>query len=407
MSEEGSADAPNNDNNVNVNDNDGSQSPDRKRQFQDDDETAGDDAARKRQALDGEEGPATTASHPASPTANAAPAPSNAAPAAAAAASGGDFLPTIAMRALIHNQDAGLIIGKGGASVAEIRQEAGARVTVSEHIPGVSERILTITGPLDHVAKAFSLVSQKIAEGQINEEKKAGLPPGPADPKMRHVQMRLLIPHPRMGGVIGKQGSKIKEIQDASGARVSASEEMLPGSQERMVTVSGVADSIHIASYHIGQVVHDGETRAAIGAQHHHPHHHQQQQQQIALYRPGAGPSMGSSSHHRGGDRQPRSAPLQHQQQPQQQAQPQQLAQQSVQIFIPNDMVGAIIGKGGNRINSIRQQSGCRIMIAEPDPNGGDRLVTITGGTDGNQMALYLLYSAMEQEKVNRANTMQ
>lgn len=41
-----------------------------------------------------------------------------------------------------------------------------------------------------------------------------------------------MIPNSRMGSVIGKQGSKIKEIQDASGARLNASEGMLPGSTE-------------------------------------------------------------------------------------------------------------------------------------------------------------------------------
>lgn len=33
-------------------------------------------------------------------------------------------------------------------------------------------------------------------------------------------------------GRIGKGGSKIKEIQEASGARLNASEQMLPGSTE-------------------------------------------------------------------------------------------------------------------------------------------------------------------------------
>jgi heterogeneous nuclear rnp K-like protein 2 len=70
--------------------------------------------------------------------------------------------------------------------------------------------------------------------------------------------------------------------------------------------------------------------------------------------------------------------------------------QSSVQIYIPNDMVGAVIGKAGSKINSIRQQSGCRITIAEPDAAGGERLVTIMGSADANQMALYLLYSSME-----------
>lgn len=41
-----------------------------------------------------------------------------------------------------------------------------------------------------------------------------------------------MIPNSRMGSVIGKQGTKIKEIQDASGARLNASEGMLPGSTE-------------------------------------------------------------------------------------------------------------------------------------------------------------------------------
>lgn len=44
-----------------------------------------------------------------------------------------------------------------------------------------------------------------------------------------------MIPNSRMGSVIGKQGSKIKEIQDASGARLNASEGMLPGSTEVVI----------------------------------------------------------------------------------------------------------------------------------------------------------------------------
>ena len=42
----------------------------------------------------------------------------------------------------------------------------------------------------------------------------------------------FIIPNSRMGSVIGKAGSKIKEIQEASGARLQASEAMLPGSTE-------------------------------------------------------------------------------------------------------------------------------------------------------------------------------
>jgi poly(rC)-binding protein 2/3/4 len=59
----------------------------------------------------------------------------------------------IQMRCLIVTQDASIIIGKGGSHVNEIREKSGARVMVSESIPGNPERILNVSGPLDAVSK--------------------------------------------------------------------------------------------------------------------------------------------------------------------------------------------------------------------------------------------------------------
>jgi len=76
------------------------------------------------------------------------------------AASGGSSSTTapppsanIHMRCLIVTQDASIIIGKGGSHVNEIREKSGARVMVSESIPGNPERILNVSGPLDAVSK--------------------------------------------------------------------------------------------------------------------------------------------------------------------------------------------------------------------------------------------------------------
>lgn len=62
------------------------------------------------------------------------------------------------MRCLIVTQDASIIIGKGGAHVNEIREKSGARVMVSESIPGNPERILNVSGPLDAVSKVCLFV---------------------------------------------------------------------------------------------------------------------------------------------------------------------------------------------------------------------------------------------------------
>jgi heterogeneous nuclear rnp K-like protein 2 len=76
------------------------------------------------------------------------------------------------------------------------------------------------------------------------------------------------------------------------------------------------------------------------------------------------------------------------------------------QIFIPNDMVGAIIGKGGAKINEIRQLSGSVIKINEPQDNNNERLVTITGTQECNQMALYMLYSRLGESSKNSNTAM-
>lgn len=65
----------------------------------------------------------------------------------------------IHMRCLIVTQDASIIIGKGGSHVNEIREKSGARVMVSESIPGNPERILNVSGPLDAVSKVSRVES--------------------------------------------------------------------------------------------------------------------------------------------------------------------------------------------------------------------------------------------------------
>lgn len=59
----------------------------------------------------------------------------------------------IAMRALIVTGDASIIIGKQGRHINEIRDKSGARLTISESIPGNPERVMTVAGQLDAVSK--------------------------------------------------------------------------------------------------------------------------------------------------------------------------------------------------------------------------------------------------------------
>ena len=54
-------------------------------------------------------------------------------------------------------------------------------------------------------------------------------------------------------------------------------------------------------------------------------------------------------------------------------------------------LAGAIIGKGGTRIQEIRRQSNAQIVIDEALPGSNDRIITITGSDEQIQNAQYLL----------------
>ena len=59
----------------------------------------------------------------------------------------------IHIRAVISSQEAATLIGKGGENVSQIRRLSGAKCTVSDYSRGAVERILTVSGPQDAVAK--------------------------------------------------------------------------------------------------------------------------------------------------------------------------------------------------------------------------------------------------------------
>lgn len=316
----------------------------------------------------------------AAPAEEGAPMALDAAPATAPApAPGADGPASIQMRALIVTQDASIIIGKQGKNVNEIREKSGSKVTITESVPGNPERVMVVGGQLDAVSKAFGLIVRRINDEPFDV---------PSVPGSRMVTIRFIIPNARMGSVIGKGGSKIKEIQEASGARLQASEAMLPGSTERVLSVSGVADAIHIAVYYIGTILQEGPQQAGGVVN--------------QSYRPGQGGAYGGQEAYGaprgayaggGAPQQPRGPPA-----PGPGAQTQQ-------IYIPNELVGSIIGKGGQKINEVRQASQCQIKISEPGEgqapgaSPAERLVTITGQPVGIQTAVRLLYERLEQEK--------
>ena len=59
------------------------------------------------------------------------------------------------MRAVISSAEAATVIGKGGENVSLVRRHSGAKCTVSDYSRGAVERVLTVSGPVDCVAKVL------------------------------------------------------------------------------------------------------------------------------------------------------------------------------------------------------------------------------------------------------------
>ncbi|XP_061546006.1 poly(rC)-binding protein 3 isoform X1 [Phycodurus eques] len=313
-------------------------------------------------------------------------------------ASDGSLNVTLTLRLLMHGKEVGSIIGKKGETVKKMREESRARINISE---GSSpERIVTITGPTEGIFRAFSMIAQKFEEDITAAMANSNVTSNPP------VTLRLVFPGSQCGSLIGKGGSKIKEIRETTGAQVQVAGDMLPDSTERAVTISGTPQAITQCVRHICSIMLEcppkGATipyrpkailagaHAVLAQQHSAPafalpgqyafaHQdltklHQLAMQHIPL------PSLGQSNPTFPGL--DASAPT-----------------SSQELAIPNDFIGCIIGRQGSKINEIRQVSGAHIKIASATDGSAVRQVTITGSPASISVAQYLISASLEMAK--------
>ncbi|XP_036425447.1 poly(rC)-binding protein 3-like isoform X8 [Colossoma macropomum] len=288
---------------------------------------------------------------------------------------------TLTIRLLMHGKEVGSIIGKKGETVKKMREESSARINISEG--NCPERIVTITGPTDAIFKAFAMIAYKFEEDIINSMSNSQATSKPP------VTLRLVVPASQCGSLIGKGGSKIKEMRESTGAQVQVAGDMLPNSTERAVTISGTPDAIIQCVKQICVVMLETYT---IQGQYAIPHPDLTKLHQLAMQQtpftslgqttpafPGTITPMSSfylsvsPSFHCSTGVDASSQASTH------------------ELTIPNDLIGCIIGRQGTKINEIRQMSGAQIKIANAMEGSSDRQITITGTPANISLAQYLI----------------
>ncbi|XP_026080136.1 poly(rC)-binding protein 3-like isoform X3 [Carassius auratus] len=162
---------------------------------------------------------------------------------------------TLTIRLLMHGKEVGSIIGKKGETVKKMREESGARINISD---GSSpERIVTITGHSEVIFKAFAMIAEKFEEDILASMINSTVTSRPP------VTLRLVFPASQCGSLIGKGGSKIKEIRESTGAQVQVAGDLLPDSTERAVTISGTPHAITQCVKHICTVMLESPPKGA------------------------------------------------------------------------------------------------------------------------------------------------
>ncbi|XP_074046027.1 poly(rC)-binding protein 3 isoform X22 [Macrotis lagotis] len=292
---------------------------------------------------------------------------------------------TLTIRLLMHGKEVGSIIGKKGETVKKMREESGARINISEG--NCPERIVTITGPTDAIFKAFAMIAYKFEEDIINSMSNSTATSKPP------VTLRLVVPASQCGSLIGKGGSKIKEIRESTGAQVQVAGDMLPNSTERAVTISGTPDAIIQCVKQICVVMLESPPKGAtipyrpkpastpvifaggqaytIQGQYAIPHPDLTKLHQLAMQQTPFPPLGQTTPAFPGLDASPPAS--------------------THELTIPNDLIGCIIGRQGTKINEIRQMSGAQIKIANATEGSSERQITITGTPANISLAQYLI----------------
>uniref|UniRef100_A0A3B5BCG2 Poly(rC)-binding protein 3-like n=1 Tax=Stegastes partitus TaxID=144197 RepID=A0A3B5BCG2_9TELE len=288
---------------------------------------------------------------------------------------------TLTIRLLMHGK---VPASTKGETVKKMREDSGARINISEG--NCPERIVTITGPTDAIFKAFAMIAYKFEEDIINSMSNS---PATSKPP---VTLRLVVPASQCGSLIGKGGSKIKEMREVTTevlrflSRWSPEKIMSPPKGATIpyrpkpastpVIFSGGqvrADPLGASTANLSLLLqHQPLPAYTIQGQYAIPHPDQLSKlHQLAMQQtpftplgqttpafPGLDASNQASTH---------------------------------ELTIPNDLIGCIIGRQGTKINEIRQMSGAQIKIANAMEGSSERQITITGTPANISLAQYLI----------------
>lgn len=291
------------------------------------------------------------------------------------------------LKILIPGKTVGALMGKGGASIKEITESSGAKVTVRNRDDEGStrtERVVDIEGTATNIAAAYESIMFKVeAEAKAADETEESADAEPAaaaseaTPNDGHtvVPLKVLVPNNLIGHIIGKAGATIKQLMEESGTSIQINQpETQPGPETlRIVTVEGSPVGLCEAEKLIVLKLMNAQKSIDIS---------KSSGGLSTIYGASAFPIIGGRS------------------------------ERNV-ILVLEDMIGAVIGRNGATAKEIAKQSGAKMHIetrtekeerdTEEDGDFADeRQIVVMGNPDRQFKAQKMIYERLvEEDKKN------
>lgn len=176
-------------------------------------------------------------------------------------------------------------------------------------------------------------------------------PGGGMPAEVKDASTEMQVPRDLVGYIIGRGGETIRDLQVKSGAHIQIvrEDEGAPATPHRFVSISGTEEALQKAQTMIQNLIDERMNGGGRGG-----FRERDDNDRMARYG-GVNPD----------------------------------GSESMELHIPNERVGLIIGRGGATIKTIQQRTGSSVTIPQtPDPsNPSMRLITIRGTMDAKEAA--------------------
>lgn len=302
------------------------------------------------------------------------------------------------LKILVPNFIAGKLIGKGGSNINELQSTYSACIQLSankEFYPGTEDRIVTVSAETEQIIRFTNYMIEHVLEEQDSEK------------NSRH-DVKLVVTNVAAGLVIGKGGSTIKEIQEQSCAKINISKRDEGVSNERVLVISGdVQQRLQACNKIIEKMAEEPDKMSSSTvkystlnnsihlAQNGLLHNNLQANSSNILFNGianGLAHTINSIGNNYDSNYIPKSKVK---------------ARFIVEMEVPDNMVGSLLGKQGQTINELSRASGAKFQFSPKNdfaPGTTDRILTITGGMNQVQNAYKLVDQKVAQVELESGN---